>query len=498
MTFQIPIDCLNEIIEYLEEDRHTLYSCLLVNRLWCEISVRILWRNIVYKDIQSFEHDKLFELVDSSILNTLFTCLPNESKGLLYQIEIFISTPISKRPLFNYATFCKALSIFKIKRMVDNVFKFEPSINSLNIKDRNCLVTNELIKMFANQIFSLKKLSYYHYPINFSFPYFPGMRDLSELHCCSCLPSKFFHQLSQLCQNLQSISISFCDGDISNELKELISLQNNLQTLTLKLVAEKSSRDIIPILEKRSNTITKLHLYSNNDNLSYSFVSSFTNLQEFIFSLMGGINIENFNILRYVNFSKLQTLKIPYQCPNPEDIMKFLENNGKNLKKFYIEENYKELHLSIPILCPNLKSLFLLFYKNDLDSLKTILINCQYLESLKIWCGKGYSNEYLPEKEVLEIVANHSSNNFCELKIHNLSNSEVSVDDLESFFLSWRNRIPKKLLSLITIKDNCKCLDDYEENMEIIEKYENLGIVRFRTISYEGDEREEEVSYYYN
>ncbi|GES91931.1 hypothetical protein GLOIN_2v1715049 [Rhizophagus clarus] len=133
----------------------------------------------------------------------------------------------------------------------------------------------------------------------------------------------------------------------------------------------------------------------------------------------------------------------------------------KNLKKFYIGENYKELNLSISNLCPNLKSLFLLFYKNEFDSLKTILINCQYLESIKIWC-------------------------------------EVSVEDLEAFFLSWKDRIPKKLLSLITIKDYCKCLDDYEENMEIIEKYENLGIVRFRTISYEVDEREEEEFYCYN
>ncbi|GES91930.1 hypothetical protein GLOIN_2v1531016 [Rhizophagus clarus] len=202
MTFQIPID---------------------FNRLWCEISVRILWRNIVYKDIQSFENDKLFVVVVSSILNTLFTCLPNESKELLYQNEIFISTPISKQPLFNYATFCKAFSIYEINRMVDNVFR--PNF------------------FFEKIILLPLSFSYY-----FSFPYFPGVRDLSELHCCSCLPSNFFHQLSQLCQNLQSISISFCDSDASNGLKELISLQNNLKTL--KLSAEYSSCDIIPTLEK--------------------------------------------------------------------------------------------------------------------------------------------------------------------------------------------------------------------------------------------------------
>ncbi len=48
------------------------YSFLLVDRFWCEVSVQILW-----KDIQNY--------------NTLFTCLPNESRELLYENEIIIS-----------------------------------------------------------------------------------------------------------------------------------------------------------------------------------------------------------------------------------------------------------------------------------------------------------------------------------------------------------------------------------------------------------------------
>ena len=55
---QLPSDCLNEIFEYLKDDKVTLRSCLLVNRLWCEVSVRILW-----KSIRNY--------------NTLIACLPN-------------------------------------------------------------------------------------------------------------------------------------------------------------------------------------------------------------------------------------------------------------------------------------------------------------------------------------------------------------------------------------------------------------------------------------
>jgi hypothetical protein len=493
MTCQLPADCLNEIIEYLEEDNVALHSCLLINRLWCEISVRILWRNIW--NFEAFYQQR----TKSLILSTLIACLPNESKEFLYKNKIFISTPTSKQPLFNYAAFCKVLSINEISRMVNIVFKDKPPINSLSLEDRNHLITNEIIKMFANQIHSLKRLSYFHYyfhTYNFSFPYFPGVKDLSELHCCSCLPSDFFYQLSQICHNLQTLSIDFHNYDAPIGLKVLISLQNNLKNLTLSSF-ESTWKDIIPVLTKHSHTITKLQLYGDSSDLPFSFVSLFTNLQEFIFSFLGGTHFEDFKMLQNVNYSKLHTLKIPYQCPRPEYVMKFLENNGKYLKKFHIDESNKALCLSIANFCTNLRSLFVLINSDELDILKTIFINCQYLESIKVWCGKGYLGSYLSEKEIFETIISHSSNNFCELKIFNMSNSDVSSEDLESFFISWKNRTSKKLLSLIIIKDSYIInLDDYEDNMKIIKEYENLGIIKFGTIWYEKDKEEEEAYHY--
>src|SRR4051812_28699364 len=109
MSCQLLVDCLNEIFEYLEEDKVTLYSCLLVNRLWCEISVRILWRNVW--NTASFPGSL-------KILSTLIACLPIESKDLLHKNGIFISTPTSKPPLFNYASFFKVLSIGKIDEII--------------------------------------------------------------------------------------------------------------------------------------------------------------------------------------------------------------------------------------------------------------------------------------------------------------------------------------------------------------------------------------------
>jgi hypothetical protein len=180
MACQLPNECLNEILEYLEKDKLTLYSCLLVNCLWCKIAVRILWRNIL-------DHKRAYQRhllrVEKLILSTIIACLPNKSKELLYKNEIFITAPTSNPPLFNYLEFCKALSINEIALIV---------YGALSNRD---LVANEIIKMFANQISSLKKFTYYydyHHHFNISFPYYVSWaRDLSELRCSSNLPSDF-------------------------------------------------------------------------------------------------------------------------------------------------------------------------------------------------------------------------------------------------------------------------------------------------------------------
>src|SRR5579871_5779278 len=104
---QLPVDCLNEIFEYLENEKITLRSCLLVNRLWCEIAVRILWKNVRNYCLPNF--------------CTLIACLPNESKEILHKNGITILAPTSKPPMFNYTSFCKVLSIFQVNWLISKL-----------------------------------------------------------------------------------------------------------------------------------------------------------------------------------------------------------------------------------------------------------------------------------------------------------------------------------------------------------------------------------------
>src|ERR1051325_2574651 len=105
---QLPADCINEIFEHLEDDDLTLRSCLLVNRLWCKVAVRILWRNVWNYSTWNF--------------HTLIACLPNESKEILNRNGIVISTPSSKPPMFNYASFCKVMSVSHVDYKIGLLF----------------------------------------------------------------------------------------------------------------------------------------------------------------------------------------------------------------------------------------------------------------------------------------------------------------------------------------------------------------------------------------
>jgi len=122
--------------------------------------------------------------------------------------------------------------------------------------------------------------------------------------------------------------------------------------------------------------------------------------------------------------------------------------------------------------------------KDELDTLKNIFGSCQYLESIRIWCGKCY----IEEREVLYVIANHSPKNLHKLKIYHSEKSNLHPKELISFFSSWGERIPRKSLNL-TITNNFTTHHSSYINEEIIEKYKKLGIIKdFKTENYDIDD----------
>ncbi|PKY50564.1 hypothetical protein RhiirA4_467105 [Rhizophagus irregularis] len=469
---QLFVDCIIEILEHLERDKITLHSCLLVNRIWCKISVKILWRSV-----WNF---------NSCNYNILISCLPDESKEILIKNGIIISALTSKPPMFNYASFCKVLSDYHIIHGIGLLLENQKHI----LTDSNIeIIAQEIYKLLMNQSPSLKILHVDLLKMNIILTSYPGSKNclkyLSELNCRSNFYPEFFHQLSKICHNIKSIYVVF-DYYISDGLMDLIFSQNNLKNLVLHQSHDhKVLSSIIPSLAKLSNnTLIKLGVYEIHDYVPLPFPK---NLHELILSFyydISEVSEDAFKELQHIEFPKLQVLRFRYACPKVEFLINFLEKNGENLKELYVENEIKflnSLNLAISKFCPNLKILSTSI--SDYDNLKVIFERCQHLESIKLY------DKHLNLKELLNIIIKYSPKNFFQLKIYYdyQIESQLFPELLNYFYTNWGNRLPLKSFSWVIIdyleKNN---FVKNHEIMKIIENFINLEVIKkFKVIDYD-------------
>ena len=128
-------DVLLLILEELQDDNKSLYSCLLVNRTWCETTVSVLWKN----PGQYF----ITENAKSMLFDVIFLHLSEESRDILKNKGIDDNlTEIYQRPLFDYINFWKYLNLSLI----------ESIIPSMNLKNSNIsIIRSEILKLFINR-----------------------------------------------------------------------------------------------------------------------------------------------------------------------------------------------------------------------------------------------------------------------------------------------------------------------------------------------------------
>ncbi|RIB26323.1 hypothetical protein C2G38_277137 [Gigaspora rosea] len=141
-------ELMEKILSNLNNEVYTLYSCALVSRHWCKMSIPILW-----KDPFSFEQNTLF-------ISKYFSSLDeNEKLRLKESLRIYkINIEISET-LFDYARFLKVLDLSHLGWRVTEWFF--PEFVNVGIVCRTSLTTyivNLLLKIFIESGANLHKL----------------------------------------------------------------------------------------------------------------------------------------------------------------------------------------------------------------------------------------------------------------------------------------------------------------------------------------------------
>ncbi|RGB38685.1 hypothetical protein C1646_755383 [Rhizophagus diaphanus] len=92
----------NEIIQYFRKDLSTLFSCILVNRLWCRLAIPLLWEDPFSIPTQHYRCIKTY------------LCFLNEDGKAKFNEYGINDNLLFSNTLFNYPSFIKYLDTYKI------------------------------------------------------------------------------------------------------------------------------------------------------------------------------------------------------------------------------------------------------------------------------------------------------------------------------------------------------------------------------------------------
>src|SRR6266536_498131 len=295
-------DVLLLILEELQDDNKSLYSCLLVNRTWCETTVSILWK------IPGSIH--LTKKAESILFNVILLHLSVESRDNLRNqgIDLFMET--YQPPLFNYISFWKHLNLQNLECMIKNRLKIiDKSLR--NDKSKIPIIRNEILNLFINR--NTKFISLY---IPRAFDH--QLHNISGAeHCFSDL--EFLQCSERINQNilegLARISKSIKIMRFNNVFDSLIINNSGFSKL---IEAQKNLKDVY--FDGYSNM-------ENDKSLEESLIKSANSIQYF--------DIEwyyrpNMKILSY--FANLISLEIG--CDTTFENLNYLENVSLPVLKF--------------------------------------------------------------------------------------------------------------------------------------------------------------------
>src|SRR5437667_1605362 len=106
-------DVLFLIVEELVNDRKSLYSCLLVNRNWCEATIPILWKNPLKFCLTNNAKNILF--------NVILLHLSKESRDILETKGINLFVEKYQRPSFDYISFWRCLNLNVLVNLIGSI-----------------------------------------------------------------------------------------------------------------------------------------------------------------------------------------------------------------------------------------------------------------------------------------------------------------------------------------------------------------------------------------
>ncbi|GBC09202.1 hypothetical protein RclHR1_08690005 [Rhizophagus clarus] len=451
-------DVLLLIFEELHEDSKSLFSCLMVDRFWCEAVVPILWRDPWHHAISYDNKVSLYFIV------TFY--LPTGIKELLMRQHL---QPI----LFDYLSFCKSIDI----EILNTIISIGSSAGSYN----QFILQQEIYGLMIRKCSELRYLNIRS--IKHQIFYFPEansrLESLCELKCDTTIDSSYFYGLASICQNIQRIIITNEEMKVNRGIVKLIEVQKNLKyfewedDFNYDEFIGNPYGEILVALSKNANALNHLILlFQSIEGYEYQF------LHEILPKLHKLKTLIITNVFIFISdsqliYRELEIFNIDYISLSAASSI--IENSGGNLKeislRYYHEENFNVDSLvfirKVYENCPLIEYLSLTFSSENFIEFDKLLKVCKNLKSLLLLFIFNSDREGTGN-ELLKILIRSAPINLREIRFFN--DFQFSLENLEEFFEKWKGR---PALSIQTA-DHSYERGDY---MELINKYKNDGVI---------------------
>jgi hypothetical protein len=462
-------DVLYLISKKLKNDSISLYSCLLINKIWCEVAIPILWK--IPGKIP------LTKTAESILFNVILSHLSEDSRDILKKQgidDLFIEA--YQPPLFNYVNFWRHLDL----KLLDDM------INLSNIKESNKnIIMDKLLKLFINK--NTKFISLF---IPYGFKYQTHSISWAE-QCFSSL--KFLHcdnknkniveELATIARSIKKLiyNIRCCDddNDIFRSLR-LIEDQNNLKEIQIEYLNYALCEIIERSLIKKADTVQHLQV---NWSPGEEFLSRFVNLRSLKMDIRSSPLYEsnlNWCHLEKDSLPGLKVLKANIYTHPYLDII--IKNSNENLVVISLCDDgicgisygdyHRRLIRAIYQNCPNLRYLYMPIKEQNIPEFEKLLINCQNLN------GLVFMNElYFDYKSLYEVLNRSSPISLYKFKFYFNRKFGPKFKSLKSFFDNWNDRHPM-LLHINFVNFSFEYNQEEEKLKELVNQYEVKGIVQ--------------------
>ncbi|CAG8441510.1 621_t:CDS:1 [Cetraspora pellucida] len=356
-------ELVENILNNLNNEIYSLYSCSLVNRLWCKASIPMLWQDP-------------FSLVKNpNFISSYFSSFDEDGRFILKNYGIIVDIPNTS---FHYASFLKVFNCFLLDSKVEQWIKFKFFYQRKNIIEIKNHLVNLLFKTFIESGATLSRLDLFipEYFVKIKSETFDSLSQnrlfLSQLNdlYVDIVPepymenfiATFLRIIYQNSRKINNLKIGY-NKQLSTEYLHIIRSQAELKSFSL-LGNDRCSRKlcgVISALENQKKTLKEIVLDHCVYNSEFKVLMKCENLEIIRISYCDEKLFELLNI----SLCRISTLEISSYSVNASDIIQILETSGSLLQRLKLNSadlkiNSQSLLLkTLMAFCPNIIYLYI-------------------------------------------------------------------------------------------------------------------------------------------